>query len=53
MPYKSDAQRKFFNANRGSMISQGVNVDEWNAASKGKDLPEHAKSGSMISKRKK
>jgi hypothetical protein len=53
MPFKSEAQRKFFNANRGSMLAQGVNVDEWNAATKGRELPEHAaKSGSMISKGK-
>lgn len=41
MPYKSDAQRKFFNANRKEMEAQGVNVDEYNAASKGMSLPEH------------
>lgn len=42
MPYRSDAQRKFFNANRAKLEKQGVDVDEWNKASKGKDLPEHA-----------
>ena len=39
MPYKSMAQEKFFNANRSKMEAQGVNVDEWNAASKSKKLP--------------
>ena len=42
-PYVSDAQRKYFNANRDKLEKQGVDVDEWNQASKGKDLPEHKK----------
>lgn len=41
MPYVSDAQRKFFNANRDKLEKEGVNVDEWNEKSKGKELPEH------------
>ena len=40
MPYSSDAQRKYFNVNRDKLEAQGVDVDEWNEASKGKDLPE-------------
>jgi hypothetical protein len=43
MPYKSKAQEKFFNANRKKLEKQGVNVAEWNAASKGKKLPKKAK----------
>jgi len=43
MPYASDAQRKFFHANRQRLESQGVDVDEWDRASKGKNLPERAK----------
>ena len=39
MPYKSRAQEAYFNANRAKLEKQGVNVDEWNAASKGKKLP--------------
>jgi hypothetical protein len=39
MPFKSDAQRAFFNANRKKLESQGVDVDEWNASSRGKKLP--------------
>ena len=42
MPYKSEAQRKYFNAHRAELEKQGVDVDEWNKASEGKDLPEHA-----------
>lgn len=44
MPYKSKKQEKFFNANRTKLEKQGVDVDEWNKASKGKKLPETAPS---------
>lgn len=40
MPFVSQAQRKYFNANRDKLEAQGVNVDEWNTASKGMKLPE-------------
>lgn len=40
MPYVSEKQRRYFNANRSKLEAQGVNVDEWNQASKGKKLPE-------------
>jgi hypothetical protein len=40
MPFKSDAQRRFFNANRTKLEAQGVDVDEYNQASKGMKLPE-------------
>jgi hypothetical protein len=39
MPFKSQAQRAYFNANRSKLEAQGVDVDEWNRASKGKKLP--------------
>lgn len=39
MPYKSIAQERYFNANRAKLEKQGVNVDEWNSASKGRSLP--------------
>lgn len=42
MPFKSEKQRAFFNANRAKLEKQGVNVDEWNESSKGKDLPARA-----------
>jgi hypothetical protein len=44
MPYKSKAQEAFFNANRAEMERKGVNVDEWNQASKGMKLPKRSKS---------
>ena len=43
-PYKSQAQEKFFNANKKKLEKQGVSVSEWNAASKGKKLPKKVKS---------
>jgi len=42
MPFKSKAQQGFMNANRKKMEAQGVNVAEWNRASKGKKLPKRA-----------
>lgn len=43
MPYKSKAQAAFFNINKKELEKQGVNVDEWNRASKGKKYPKRAK----------
>jgi hypothetical protein len=39
MPYKSLAQERYFNANRAKLEKQGVDVDEFNQASKGMRLP--------------
>lgn len=39
MPFKSQKQEAFMNANKSKMESQGVDVDEFNQASKGKKLP--------------
>jgi hypothetical protein len=43
MPFSSKAQEGYFNANRAKLEKQGVNVDEWNKASKGMKLPEKKK----------
>ena len=43
MPYKSAAQRAYFHANKAKLESQGVDVDEWDRATKGKKLPKRAK----------
>lgn len=40
MPFRSEKQRRFFNANKGK-IGEDV-VDEFNEESKGKKLPESA-----------
>lgn len=42
MPYKSKAQAAYFNIHKSELEKQGVDVDEYNSASKGMDLPEHA-----------
>lgn len=39
MPYKSQAQAAYFNIHKKELESKGVNVQEWNQASKGKHLP--------------
>lgn len=43
MPYKSLQQMKYFNVHKKELERQGVNVDEWNKASKGMKLPKKAK----------
>ena len=40
MPYKSKAQEAYFNIHKAELERKGVNVDEWNEASKGESLPE-------------
>ena len=42
MPFKSEKQRKFFHANEDKLKKQGVDVKEWDRATKGKRLPETA-----------
>lgn len=51
MPYKSQAQEAYFNIHKAELEKQGVNVDEWNKASKGKKLPK--KVGKLSSMKKK
>ena len=41
MPYKSEAQKKYFNANKKKLGAKMV--EEWNSATKGKKLPKRAK----------
>ena len=41
MPYKSEAQRKYFNWAKSKGKMPGDVVDEFNSASKGMSLPEH------------
>ena len=42
MSYDSQAQAAWFNLHRKKLAAQGVDVDEWNQASKGKKLPPRA-----------
>lgn len=53
MPYVSKAQEAYFNVHRKKLEAQGVNVDEWNAASKGKKLPERVKKARVLKAGKK
>jgi len=43
MPYKSEAQRKFFHTNKNKLEKQGVDVKEWDKESKGLKLAKKAK----------
>ena len=52
MPFVSKAQQGFFEANRDKLERQGVNVGEWESASKGKALPERAKKQDVTQMRK-
>ena len=52
MPYVSQAQERFFNINRKKLEKKGVNVDEWNKASKGKKLPKRTKKIKKTKKKK-
>jgi hypothetical protein len=48
MPYKSAAQEAYFNIHKKELEKKGVNVDEWNKASKGMVLaPKVSKTKSM------
>jgi hypothetical protein len=40
MPFKSEAQRRYFEANRAKLEKQGVDVKEWEESSRGLKLPE-------------
>lgn len=40
MPFKSEAQRRYFEANKAKLEKQGVDVKEWEQSSKGLKLPE-------------
>ena len=48
MPYESKAQERFFNANKEELQKHGVNVNEWNKASAGKNLPQHLAYGGHV-----
>ncbi len=43
MPYKSQAQQGYFHAHRDELEAQGVDVSEWDAASRGMTLPKKIK----------
>lgn len=39
MPYVSQAQEGYFHAHKADLEKQGVDVSEWDAATKGRKLP--------------
>ncbi len=39
MPYKSKAQAGYFHTHAKQLAKQGVNINEWDKASKGLKLP--------------
>lgn len=39
MPFKSQAQAGYFHTHKAELEKMGVDVDEWDAATKGKKLP--------------
>ena len=43
MPYKSKAQAAYFHIHRRELEAQGVNVNEWDKATKGKKLPKRVR----------
>ena len=51
MPYVSHQQRKYFNANRKELESQGVDVDHWNDESRGKKLPKKKTAAFLMGER--
>jgi hypothetical protein len=53
MPYKSQAQRRFFHAAEARGEISPKTVKEYDKASKGKDLPERVGKSSKFSKTKK
>jgi hypothetical protein len=42
VPFKSEAQRRYFEANKSRLKKQGVDVKEWEESSRGLKLPERA-----------
>jgi hypothetical protein len=52
MPYVSKAQEAYFNANKEKLEKEGIDVDEYNEASKGKELPERLSPKSGKKKKK-
>ncbi len=52
MPYKSKAQEAYFNIHKNELEKQGVNVEEWNKASKGMKLPKKVSKLSAMKKKK-
>ena len=48
MPYRSQAQEGYFHTHKAQLERQGVNVGEWDRATKGKHLPKRVKKKKTI-----
>jgi hypothetical protein len=49
MPYKSRAQAAYFHIHKRELEKEGVDVGEWDRATKGKKLPLHKKKTKKLS----
>jgi len=52
MAYKSQAQEAYFNIHKAELEKKGINVSEWNKASKGMKLPKKVSNLKSMKKRK-
>ena len=52
MPYRSLAQAGYFHTHKKQLEAEGVDVGEWDAATKGKHLPKRVGKGKKKPKRK-
>ena len=52
MPYKSKAQAAYFHIHQKELEKQGVNVKEWDAATKGKKLPQKVRKRGSANKQR-
>lgn len=48
MPYKSEAQRKYFHANKEKLEKEGVDVNEWDKDSEDLKLPKKVRRKRII-----
>ena len=52
MPYASQAQAGYFHTHKKQLEAQGVDVGEWDAATKGKSLPKRKTPKDVFSNRR-
>jgi hypothetical protein len=52
MPYVSQAQAGYFHTHKKELEKQGVNVGEWDAATKGKTLPKKVRKAPGFGRKK-
>ena len=52
MPFVSQAQAGYFHTHKAELEKQGVDVDEWDAATKGRHLPERVSKPDLMTMKK-